>query len=116
MRALPRRKIERNADFIAGRPDVYIPSLKLAVFAHGCFWHSCRLHGSMPKTNGGYWGPKLERNAVRDLQIQRKLRRSGIGVWSVWEHDLRGKRLAETEERLAIRLKKRVISMKARGS
>src|SRR4051812_28557935 len=31
--------------------DIVLPSSKIAVFIDGCYWHSCPLHGSLPKAN-----------------------------------------------------------------
>jgi DNA mismatch endonuclease (patch repair protein) len=35
-----RHKLILDASGLAGRPDVVVPSLRLAIVAHGCFWHS----------------------------------------------------------------------------
>lgn len=105
--ALPGRKIEYNARSVPGTPDVYVPSLKLAIFVHGCFWHSCPIHGTRPSSNIEYWWPKLEANRRRDNRTQRALRKAGVSVWSIWEHDLRSKSIAATSVTLAQRLKRR---------
>jgi DNA mismatch endonuclease (patch repair protein) len=109
--ALPRWKVEVGATSIPGRPDVYIPSLRLAIFAHGCFWHSCPRHGKIPKSNIEYWAPKLAANKARDQRLERLLRRRGIGVWNVWEHDLRGAGFFRAQERIAKKLATRVDEM-----
>jgi len=105
--ALSRRKIHLNSNLVPGSPDIYIPSLKLALFVHGCFWHSCRTHGTRPHSNVEYWSTKLESNSARDVRVQRTLRRLGIGVWVVWEHDLRARNIESTRERIARRLEYR---------
>lgn len=112
--ALPRWKVEIHPSSLVGRPDFYLPSLGLAIFVQGCFWHSCPLHGKVPKSNQGYWEPKLKANVSRDRRIERQLRRQGLAVWHVWEHDLRQPRLASTGARLSGRLKKRAAETKAR--
>lgn len=97
---LPRRRvIERAA--LPGKPDYYLPGLKLAVFADGCFWHGCARHGRLPEDNRDYWGPKIERNRARDRATRRLLRREGIRVIRVWEHDLH-----TTPGRVATRLRR----------
>src|SRR4051812_30522100 len=35
--------------------DVAFPAEGLAVFIDGCYWHQCPDHGTVPKTNRGYW-------------------------------------------------------------
>ena len=37
------------------RPDIALPSKRLAVFIDGCFWHGCPEHGTSPRTNSDYW-------------------------------------------------------------
>jgi DNA mismatch endonuclease (patch repair protein) len=58
---------------------------------HGCFWHghdNCQL-ASRPKTNRGYWGPKLTRNKARDAERIAALKQDGFKVLVVWECDVR---------------------------
>ena len=107
LRALyPRRRIIEGAKDLPGRPDYYLPGLKLAVFADGCFWHCCPKHGRVPGDNADYWGPKLARNAKRDREAVRELRRQGIRPVRLWEHDLRVRTIEATMRRLARTAKK----------
>lgn len=54
---------------LSGRPDLVFPRYRLAVFVHGCFWHGHECHrGNRPRSNTGYWGPKIEGNKARDRQ------------------------------------------------
>lgn len=85
----PRRKVVPHPD-ATGKPDYSIPSLKLMLFADGCYWHGCPEHGRIPEDNRSYWGPKLERNKTRDRRVKRELREQGYVVVRVWDHDLRG--------------------------
>lgn len=84
----PGRKIVEHPN-LPGRPDFYLPGLRLAVFADGCFWHGCPAHGRKPEDNADYWGPKLERNRKRDRIVIRILRKSGFKAVRVWEHELK---------------------------
>lgn len=68
--------------------DIAFPSLKVAIFVDGCFWHSCPIHSHIPKSNVSYWKPKLERNVERDKKKNARLRNSGWTVTRFWEHDL----------------------------
>src|SRR5262245_17449641 len=45
---------------LPGRPDIVIPSLRLAVFVNGCFWHrhSCPKGRSQPRRNRALWQSK----------------------------------------------------------
>ncbi len=72
---------------LPGRPDIVLPRWKLAIFVHGCFWHQhpgCRL-ASRPKTNLGYWGPKLAGNKARDRRNVRAMETLGWKVGVIWE-------------------------------
>ncbi|MFI6375769.1 very short patch repair endonuclease [Streptomyces sp. NPDC050546] len=69
------------------RPDIAFTRARVAVFVDGCFWHCCPEHGRQPGVNGGYWGPKLERNVARDRAADVALAAAGWSVVRVWEHE-----------------------------
>jgi DNA mismatch endonuclease (patch repair protein) len=69
------------------RADVVFTRQRVAVFVDGCFWHSCPLHGSQPKTNADYWRPKLQGNRERDDLYTRLLEEAGWRVVRIWEHE-----------------------------
>ena len=69
------------------RVDVAFPRQRVAVFVDGCFWHRCPVHGNEPRSNSGYWGPKLERNVERDREVDERLHLSGWSVVRIWEHE-----------------------------
>jgi len=56
---------------IQGKPDLYFPKKKIAVFIDGCFWHKC---------------PKC---FIADKEINRLLKTNGIKVIRFWEHEIR---------------------------
>ncbi|HXH59136.1 very short patch repair endonuclease [Iamia sp.] len=68
------------------RADVVFPKQRLAVFVDGCFWHVCPEHFHMPKTNLGYWEPKLQANIERDARVSKGLSADGWQVVRCWEH------------------------------
>lgn len=69
------------------RVDIVFSTARLAVFVDGCFWHSCPLHGSMPKNNADWWQQKLEANRRRDGDADSSLVANGWSVFRVWEHE-----------------------------
>ena len=71
---------------LPGRPDIVLPKYATIIEVKGCFWHghSCR-EGRIPNSNRGYWEPKLLRNKARDVSNERKLRRLGWSVRTLWE-------------------------------
>jgi DNA mismatch endonuclease (patch repair protein) len=75
---------------LPGRPDMYFPRLRLAVFVHGCFWHRCRsCRLPEPKSNADFWRAKFEANAGRDQRVAKELAQMGIETLTVWEHEVR---------------------------
>ena len=97
-------RIDLNTRGLPGQPDVFIPSLRLVLFADGCFYHGCPRHGHQPKSNRKYWLPKLARNQKRDLANRKTLRAMGCRVWAFWEHELRGKELEKTRKKIIRRI------------
>lgn len=75
-----------HAKDLPGRPDIVFRGKKKAIFVHGCFWH---LHGCrfarMPKSNKGFWTPKLMANKARDAEKYDALLRLGWDILVVWE-------------------------------
>jgi DNA mismatch endonuclease (patch repair protein) len=79
-----------HVSHLPGRPDIVLPKYQTIIQIKGCFWHghTCR-GGRIPKSNRAYWIPKLLQNRERDRSNERKLRRLGWSVHSVWECRLR---------------------------
>jgi len=71
-----------------GTPDIAIRSKKLVVFVDSCFWHGCRDHCRMPKSNVEFWATKIERNRQRDVEVTNFYRQRGWIVLRFWEHRL----------------------------
>jgi len=78
-----------HPDELPGRPDFYFPQSGIAVFVDGCFWHGCRRCGHIPKTRSEFWGAKLMRNQTRDRMTNQRLRRLGVIVIRLWEHNFK---------------------------
>ena len=66
--------------------DSVFTARKVAVFVDGCFWHACPEHGSKPRANEWYWGPKLIKNVERDRVNDAALILAGWTVVRLWEH------------------------------
>lgn len=80
-------RFERNPEDIPGRPDFVIPDCNLALFVHGCFWHShsgCK-NAALPASNLDYWARKIGNNRRRDRRVRAQLRRSGWRTAVIWE-------------------------------
>ncbi len=99
-----RWRIDRNVTTMPGRPDVVVPSLRLVIFADGCFFHGCPAHYRPPLSNSEYWLPKILGNMDRDKSHRSVLETNGWSVWRVWEHELTKRAIPETQLTLDHRL------------
>ncbi len=88
---------------VTGRPDFAFPSVKIAVFVDGCFWHghTCRI--VVPKHNADYWKAKIQTNRKRDRRVVQLLRSKGWSVYRFWECSLKG-----MGELVAAKIKRRI--------
>lgn len=81
---------------LPGKPDLVFRSRRKAIFVHGCFWHSHEradcLDSRLPKSNVGYWVPKLARNKERDVENVAALKAAGWRVLTVWECETKDER------------------------
>lgn len=86
--ALRRRgfKVETHPAGVPGTPDIVLPVRRVAVFVHGCYWHGCPRHFTVPRNNRRWWLDKIARNKERDRRKAARLRRQGWCVVTVWEH------------------------------
>ena len=75
---------------LAGKPDIFFPDHKVAVFLDGCYWHGCP---RFPVTSRPSTAPsgkrRLRRNQQRDRVNNAELKGSAVRVLRFWEHELR---------------------------
>lgn len=78
---------------LPGRPDLVIPTARLAIFCDGDFWHGRGLEQRLRKLatghNASYWIEKIKGNVRRDRRVRRFLRDLGWKVLRFWESDVR---------------------------
>jgi DNA mismatch endonuclease, patch repair protein len=82
-------RFRRNTRTLFGKPDISIKKYKVVIFIDSCFWHSCPLHGNMPKTNPKFWEEKLLRNKRRDNEVTNYYVESGWNILRIWEHEIK---------------------------
>jgi len=77
---------------VPGKPDLFLPKYRAAIFINGCFWHrhECALF-KMPSTRTEFWRQKLETNCDRDARVRRELDRLGIRHLTIWECEVKRK-------------------------
>lgn len=72
---------------LPGSPDIVLAKYRIAIFVHGCFWHShehCR-YFRLPASNTEFWAQKLRKNVQRDKLNRDALVRAGWRVFVIWE-------------------------------
>lgn len=76
---------------LPGAPDIVLPSRRLAIFVHGCFWHGhdCARGARVPKQNRDYWEAKIGRNRARDERSRAELEALGWTPLILWECELK---------------------------
>lgn len=77
-----------HARELPGKPDIVFRPRRKAILVHGCFWHGHDAGCSdsrMPKSNRGYWGPKIIGNRERDARHLAALRDLGWDVLVLWD-------------------------------
>jgi DNA mismatch endonuclease (patch repair protein) len=79
----------RTNSKLEGKPDLVFPAQKLAVFIDGCFWHRCPRHYKTPQTRREFWTKKINKNVVRDREVDLALKSAGWDVLRIWEHEVR---------------------------
>lgn len=83
-------RYRKNVARLPGSPDLAIQKYKIAVFIDGEFWHGynwAEKRGKI-KSNREYWIPKIERNIVRDTEINQKLLYMGYRIIRFWQHEI----------------------------
>jgi DNA mismatch endonuclease (patch repair protein) len=67
--------------------DLVFPTVKIAVFLDGCFWHGCPEHHTVAAANAKFWADKVSGNRARDRDTDARLEAAGWISVRVWEHE-----------------------------
>ena len=75
---------------LPGKPDIVIPKHRVAIYVHGCFWHShsCRFGSVRPSTRFGFWSEKRNATVERDAKKASALFDLGWKVIVIWECEI----------------------------
>lgn len=78
--------------WLPGKPDLYLPKYRAAVFISGCFWHGhgCSLF-KVPGSRRDFWLTKIEGNRARDVLVEQALISGGLRCLTIWECAIRGR-------------------------
>jgi len=83
---------------LPGKPDIVLPTHRVAIFVDGDFWHgnqwrirglSCLEDQFRGNPNAAYWISKIKRNVERDRQWDELLAQQGWKVVRCWESEIR---------------------------
>jgi DNA mismatch endonuclease (patch repair protein) len=76
---------------LPGKPDIVLCRHKKIIFVHGCFWHihNCKYGRVKPATNAEFWATKRQRNAARDKENIKQLKKLDWRVLVIWECQIR---------------------------
>lgn len=77
--------------WLPGKPDLYLPKYKAAVFISGCFWHGhgCSLF-KVPGSRTDFWLTKISQNRARDALVEQALISGGLRCLTIRECAIRG--------------------------
>ena len=82
-------RFRKNVSSMFGKPDIAIKKYKIVIFIDSCFWHGCKEHGNIPKTNESFWLQKLARNSERDQEVTEYYQAARWGIMRIWEHEIK---------------------------
>ena len=80
-------RFKTHPNTVLGRPDIYMPGIRVAVFIDGDFWHGHRFN-TWESALSPFWQVKIRTNIQRDKRVRKSLRSQGINVVRIWQHDL----------------------------
>lgn len=72
---------------VPGKPDIAFPTLKIAVFIDGEFWHGKDFNNWKEKITP-FWLDKIGKNIIRDKKNFNLLKKKGWTVLRLWGRDV----------------------------
>jgi DNA mismatch endonuclease (patch repair protein) len=84
-------RYRKNMGGITGKPDIVFPGNKVAVFCDGEFWHGYHWEEKKDelRSNRDFWIPKIERNMMRDTEVNAILEYDGWTVLRFWGAEIK---------------------------
>jgi DNA (cytosine-5)-methyltransferase 1 len=73
---------------VEGNPDFIIPRYRIAIFCDGDFWHGHNFDREKITNNNEFWTAKIERNILRDSEVNYGLKKADWKVFRFWEHEI----------------------------
>ena len=84
-------RYRRNDKTVFGHPDFSHKGKKIAIFCEGEMWHGRNWEEQQNefKSNRDFWIPKIERNILRDKEVNEHLTKTGWTVLRFWESEIK---------------------------
>jgi len=75
---------------LIGRPDFVVVWARIAIFCDSSFWHGkdWPIAKTAIKSNKEFWIGKIERNIMRDNEVNLALANTGWKVFRFWDKDI----------------------------
>ena len=93
---------------LPGKPDIVLRKYKTVIFIHGCFWHghkNCK-YAAIPKTRTEWWRNKIDGNKNVDRRNNRRLKKLGWNIITIWACQLKPKKIEKSFNKLTKELNK----------
>jgi DNA mismatch endonuclease Vsr len=83
-------RYRKNDTSVFGTPDLSFKKYKIAVFADSEFWHGkdWDIRKLDFKSNQKFWIQKIERNIIRDKEVNDKLKEQGWEIIRFWGEEI----------------------------
>ncbi|OIO52930.1 hypothetical protein AUJ46_06680 [Candidatus Peregrinibacteria bacterium CG1_02_54_53] len=91
-------RFRKHPKGIFGNPDAANKSKKIAIFFDSEFWHGYDWEERRKdiKSNRKFWIKKIERNIVRDREVNAFLKKRGWKVLRIWCHQMNSVNMEKT--------------------
>jgi DNA mismatch endonuclease (patch repair protein) len=80
-------RFRKHVPSLPGKPDLVLPTSRMAIFIDGDFWHGYRFPAWSHKVSA-FWRKKIASNRARDVRNFRRLRKMGWRVVRIWQHQI----------------------------
>ena len=91
---------------LPGKPDIVLKKYNTVIFVHGCFWHGhnkCK-YFVIPKTRTDWWINKIVKTKKGDKGNNIRLRKMGWKIITIWECELKPKKIEKAFSKLINKL------------
>lgn len=84
-------RYRKNVKSVYGKPDIAFIGKKIAIFCDSEFWHGYDWENRKKsiKSNTSFWYEKIERNMVRDVEVNENLKSNGWVVLRFWGDEIK---------------------------